>query len=195
VVERPWRRGGARAPGAGAVLDATGAYRYRLWRRWGAGPAVVFVLLNPSSADANRDDPTLRRCAAFARRWGYPAVEVVNLFGYRGADPRCLRAVADPVGPANDGHLRRAARAAGLVVAGWGTHGRLHGRDGVVGAWLAAAVPERLACLGTTASGLPRHPLRVPGSALPVPWRPEAQGSGGPGPSRRASTSQPSSSA
>ena len=162
--------------GAGAVLDRSGAYRYRLWRRWGDGPAVAFVLLNPSTADAGRDDPTLRRCAGFARRWGYGAVEIVNLFAYRCTDPRGLRAAADPVGPGNDRHLRRAVRGAALVVAGWGAGGRLAGRDRAVADWLARAVPERLACLGLTRAGCPRHPLHLPGGAAPQPWRPDAPG-------------------
>ena len=87
----------------GADFDPTGVYRYSLWREWDArAPAVAFVMLNPSTADAGKDDPTIRRCASFARSWGYGSLEVVNLFAYRASEPKRLRQTPDPIGPAND---------------------------------------------------------------------------------------------
>lgn len=157
-----------RAP-AGAVLGAGGTYRYRLWRRWGAGATVLFVLLNPSTADAHRDDPTLRRCLGFARRWGCGGLEVVNLFALRSTDRRGLRAVADPVGPENDRHIGAAAHRAGLVVAGWGEPAPdQRARAATVAARLLARVP--LHCLGTTQAGQPRHPLYLPADTPLRPW-------------------------
>jgi hypothetical protein len=153
---------------SGAVLDPTGAYRYRLWRRWAAGPSVLFVLLNPSTADAERDDPTVRRCMAFARRWGFGAVEIVNLFALRTAVPRRLRAAPDPVGPDNDRHIALTARRADLIVAGWGAAGAYLGRSTAVAGLLRRQAP--LYCLGRTACGQPRHPLYVRGDARPSPW-------------------------
>jgi hypothetical protein len=94
---------------SGATFDPTGAYRYALWRVWdGNRPPLVFVMLNPSIADAERDDPTIRRCLGFACAWGYGALTVVNLFALRATCPHTLRRAADPVGPDNDEHLRAA---------------------------------------------------------------------------------------
>lgn len=150
-----------RATTRGAVFDASGAYRYRLTRTWdAAGSPVVFIMLNPSTADALRDDPTIRRCVGFARQWGFGALEVVNLFAYRATAPRDLRAAAEPVGPENDQYLLRAARRGRCVVAAWGTSGCYMARDDAVLRLLARTVD--LYCLGATRCGCPRHPLYVP---------------------------------
>ncbi len=143
----------------GADFDETGAFRYRLWRRWDpSGPVVAFVGLNPSTADADQDDPTIRRCLGFARRWGFGALEVVNLFAWRATRPQDLRRAVDPVGPENDAVLKRTARDADRVVACWGVHGAWRQRDTEVLAWL----PGPLHCLGRTQGGQPRHPLYLP---------------------------------
>jgi hypothetical protein len=157
-----------------AVFSACGTWRYLLRRELEAGEGVVnFVMLNPSTADAVRDDPTIRRCIGFARRWGCRELLVTNLFALRTPDPRALRRADDPVGPENDRYLRdaagRVADTAGLLVAAWGTHGALDGRDVAVLALLrevmgrAPAGAARMAHLGLTAGGLPRHPLFVRG--------------------------------
>jgi len=102
---------------AGALLDEDGLYRWRLWRLWDASrPRLLWVLLNPSTADARDDDPTLRRCVGYAVRWGYGAVDLVNLFALRSTDPRALRSAADPIGYANDAHIAVAVQAADLVL-------------------------------------------------------------------------------
>ena len=138
----------------GATFDPTGAYRYHLWREWDATlPAVTFVMLNPSTADAEQDDPTIRRCIGFARAWGYGRIEVLNLFAYRATSPRELFAAPDPEGPRNGEHLA-AALGSGVVVA-WGNHGR----RAFVGAREMASRDAH--CLGVTALGEPRHPLYV----------------------------------
>ena len=154
---------------AGAVLDRTRTYRYRLWRRWAAGNSVLFVLLNPSTADAEHDDPTLRRCVGFARRWGFGGVEIVNLFALRATDPRHLRNAVDPVGPDNNRQIRRAAQAAELVVAGWGNHGARDGRAAIVSRLLGRG--RTLHCLGVTRQGQPRHPLYVAAQTPPFVWQ------------------------
>ncbi len=144
-------------PAAGAVFDRSGRYRYRLWRRWADGGEVVaFVMLNPSTADGERDDATIRRCAGFARAWGFAAMTVVNLFALRATDPARLRRARDPVGPGNDRHIAEAAAGADALVIAWGAHGALGGRDRAVLALLAGCRP---ACLGLTRTGQPRHPL------------------------------------
>ncbi|MGH2626189.1 MAG: DUF1643 domain-containing protein [Anaerolineales bacterium] len=152
----------------GATFDGTGVYRYHLWREWDQGlPVVTFVMLNPSTADAEQDDPTIRRCTAFARNWGYGRLEVVNLFAYRAASPRELFAARDPVGPENRRWVSGSVEGNRVVVA-WGNHGR--GLRSPV--WEGLSGRGR-ACLGLTALGEPRHPLYVPGDRLPQLWRPQ----------------------
>ncbi len=91
----------------GAVLSADGVYRYRLWRTWDASkPTLAFLMLNPSTADATEDDPTIRRCLGFAKEWGYGSLVVVNLFALRSPNPDALRENDDPVGPENGEHLQ-----------------------------------------------------------------------------------------
>ncbi len=147
---------GRRTSAVGATFSADRRYRYRLWRRWSADPSVAFVMLNPSTADERGDDPTIRRCVAFARRWGFGGVEIVNLFALRASDPRLLGRSNDPVGPANDRHIARVAARATLVVIAWGVWGRLRGRSAKARARLSRRAPR---CLGLTRSGEPRHPL------------------------------------
>ena len=85
---------------AGALLSSCGTYRYRLWRYWHTErEPLIFIMLNPSTADAMQDDPTIRKCIGFAKRLGFGGIEVVNLFAYRATDPRDLRANGYQVGP------------------------------------------------------------------------------------------------
>ncbi len=148
----------------GAVFDATGQYRYHLWRAWDDGrPRVAFVLLNPARADATSGDPTLRRCLGFARAWGYGRLDVVNLFAYRTPFPAVLRRAPDPVGRDNDAVLVEITRQADLVVVGWGNGGRWLGRDLAVRRLLGR---REVACLGLTRLGQPRHPLYLPRTTI-----------------------------
>lgn len=150
----------------GATFDPTGTYRYSLTRGWNASrPPCVFILLNPSTANATVDDPTIRRCIGFARDWGYGSLEVVNLFALRATNPRQLRLSLDPVGEKNDEHIARAVKSASRVVAGWGIHGSLRGRDRAV---LRMLRSTEVVCLGTTEGGHPRHPLYVRRVTEPV---------------------------
>lgn len=145
-----------------AVISPCGTYRYRLTREWDESkPTVAFVMLNPSTADAEVDDPTIRRVIGFARSWGFGRVWVYNLFALRSTDPDHILRHPDPVGPENDAHLQ-AIPADIPVVAAWGMHHRGHlGRAFHVGRMLKG----RLECLGRTNGGHPRHPLYVRGDA------------------------------
>ncbi len=159
-----------------AVFDGSGQFRYSLLRRWGGGTGrVAMILLNPSTANATQDDPTLRRCIGFARRWGFASLEVVNLFAYRATRPQQLRQAADPVGPENDDHLVRAVRNAGVVVAAWGVHGALAGRNETVLRMLDG-LGLSLSCLGLTKTGHPRHTLYLPNRTPLIPFLPDAPG-------------------
>ncbi len=152
-----------------AVISKCGRYRYRLEREVGerSSRSVLFVMLNPSTADAEIDDPTIRRCASFVRSWGYGRLVVVNLFAFRATDPRALRTAKDPVGPRNDSFVVGEARKAARIVAAWGTGGKYLDRDRVAMGLLADGGVE---CLGTTDEGFPRHPLYLGRDVLPRPY-------------------------
>lgn len=149
-----------------AVLSGCGRYRYLLTRRWADDPAVTFVMLNPSTADATTDDPTIRRCIGFAKSWGYGSLNVVNLFAFRATDPRDLLAATDPVGPRNDAFLHDYLP---VSVAAWGAHKLAVARARQV--MQAFAGRPLLWCLGVTKDGHPRHPLYVRADAPLIPWR------------------------
>ena len=100
--------------------NVDGHYRYMLGRQWGAPPFLLWMMLNPSTADATEDDPTIRRCSGFAKHWGFGGLVVVNLFAFRATNPADLRAAEQPIGPENDRHLVNAARSCPRVVAAWG---------------------------------------------------------------------------
>ena len=142
----------------GATFDAERDYRYTLWRTWqqsGKG-YVNFIMLNPSTADEQVLDPTVRRCVGFAQDWGYDGIYVTNLFAFRATDPAQIYAIMDPVGPANDKYIIETASHAAIVVCAWGTHGKLNGRGLEVAAKVEQFHPQ---CLGLTKKGFPKHPL------------------------------------
>lgn len=153
-----------------AILSADRAYRYVLTRWWGTGSHMVWVMLNPSTADAFTEDPTIRRCRTYARREGCGGLTVVNLFALRSTDPKALRAHPDPVGPGNDAAILRGLwHSPALVVCGWGNKGTLHGRGSAVARMLTGlGVP--MYCLAVTGNGQPAHPLYQPAAAPLLPW-------------------------
>lgn len=153
----------------GATISPCREYRFRLTRYWEGGPSVCWIMLNPSTADAEVDDPTIRRCIGFSRQWGYGGLVVVNLFARRCTRPVHLKDPGDPVGPDNDAYIEQAATHSSLVVAAWGAHPLAKERGCVVANNLDD-VGVTLHCLGHTASGAPRHPLYVKGDTEPVGW-------------------------
>lgn len=154
-----------------AYFSPCGEYRYLLTRELGCGGGTTcnFVMLNPSTADAQTDDNTLRRCISFARTWGHSRLVVTNLFAYRSTSPAVLRGLEDPSGPENDRVLAEQAAAADLVVCAWGTTGALRGRGAAVRSMLERA-GARPHALRLTKDGHPEHPLYLPGGVLPAPW-------------------------
>lgn len=164
----------ASRPDGGSILrlaefDPTGRYRYCLRREWRTGCGrVAFIMLNPSTADRERDDPTIRRCMAFATRWGFAALDVVNLFAFRATRVADLRLAEMRfgrdwiVGPENDAHLISVVAATDCTVAAWGAQDWAAARIQAVAERLAGAPSgSRLHCLGRTRGGHPRHPLYV----------------------------------
>ena len=149
---------------AGAEISRCGQYRYRLHRHWSGDNALPFVMLNPSTADASKDDPTIRRCIGFAKSRGFGGIIVTNLFAFRSKSPKDMKGAPDPVGEDNIKWLHETmvrSRSAGVpVVAAWGVHGSHIGMDKhVIG--LSQMTGARLVSLGTTKAGHPRHPLYV----------------------------------
>lgn len=139
------------------ILSPDRAYRYALWREWIGGEGyVMFIGLNPSTADETNDDPTIRRCIRFAKDWGFSALCMTNLFAFRATDPKVMMLAPEPVGRDNDAHLLDIYNGASLVVAAWGVGGVHLGRDRKVCNTLGA-----MDCLGLTKGGHPRHPLYV----------------------------------
>lgn len=153
-----------------AVFSDDGVYRYRLERRWSPGFTVAWVLLNPSTADADTDDPTLRRIVGFSRRMGFGRAVVVNLYAYRATDPRELWRAADPVGPDNDRHLRDAMAMHEAVLA-WGANARPERIARFMEIHRRAPGAGHLHALATTAAGQPRHPLYLRGDLVMQRWR------------------------
>ena len=150
----------------GANFSPCRTWRYKLSRRWSpAGPMIAFVGLNPSTADEVNDDPTVRRCIGFARRWGFGGMYMLNVFAYRSTNPRELRTAADPVGPRNDGTLTKICRLCDMVVACWGVWGWLFDRDQAV-VELLGGIP--IHSLGITSDGHPKHPLYLRSTTVPV---------------------------
>lgn len=152
---------------SGANFSRCRTFRYALWREWEIDkPKVLMIGLNPSTADATRNDPTIRRCIGFAREWGFGGLWVLNLFAYRATYPIDLKAAVDPVGPRNDEWIRRVARKVDRVVAVWGNDGGLLDRSTRVRSMLG----DRLDVIRLNAGGEPAHPLYLPKGLKPVKW-------------------------
>ena len=183
----------------GAVLSDCGKYRYVLWRRWDtAKPRLIFIMLNPSIADAEQDDATIRVCMGRARRMDMGGIHVLNLFAFRATDPTQLDGVADPVGPENDRYIEKYlgmrdfdgdGQRFEMMIAAWGDGGLRPGlaptlRSAARADWarprrerwrevvsqICGEMGDRLFCLGTTKAGQPKHPLRISYDVAPTLW-------------------------
>lgn len=157
-----------------AALSECSRFRYRLSRTWGDVEAkhLLFVMLNPSTADAEVDDATIRRCVTFAFAGGFHGIQVVNLFAYRATDPADLKLAGWPVGPDNDNHIKAAANAAAAVCVAWGAVGERGPANDRVQEVMpilrrAGHAPQ---CLRVTRSGYPQHPLYLPADCRLQPF-------------------------
>lgn len=158
-------------------------YRYTLWREWDdcfwgladdrpqAKQFLMVIGLNPSTADEQIDDPTIRRCMGFAKRWGYGALCMTNLFAWRDTKPEHMKAAAEPCGEDNGHWLTEVADDAGMILAAWGRHGSFLGRDrNVISALKGCGV--QVYCLGHNGDGSPKHPLYIPADTQPILFKP-----------------------
>lgn len=147
----------------GADISECEKYRYRLWRTWDHSKPICGIIgLNPSTADASREDPTARKFRGFAERFGYGGYVATNLFALRSTDWKALKTADDPVGPRNDATLVLEAKWRPVTICAWGTHGWLFGRDEIVLSILRnAGIQDRLHHLGLTKHGFPSHPLML----------------------------------
>lgn len=157
--------------GAMAIISGCGKYRYLLKRALPNGSPFgkpcLFIMLNPSTADGNTDDATVRRCIYFAEREKASSLKIVNLYGYRATDPSELKKVTDPQGPENKKYLKQAIIenwiAGGFIIAAWGNHVDM------------SMIPSKFRalgfmCLGINKNGSPKHPLYLPNNAPLMPW-------------------------
>ena len=138
-----------------AIFSDCRKYRYALSRTWnGKKKTILFIGLNPSTADEKIDDPTIRRCINYAQNWGYGSLLMINLFAYRATMPTELKNVKNPIGNDNDLHIIELLKKVDLVVAAWGNEGSHLNRDKEV----KKLIPN-LKCLKINKSGQPAHPL------------------------------------
>lgn len=135
-----------------ALLSEDKLYRYQLLRVWDETlPRVLFVMLNPSTADATKDDPTIRRVISFAKSWGYGGVYVGNLFAFRSTDPKGLKYVKDPIGENNIQHIQAMVGLVDKIIYAWGNNQKEP-------KWLSELVPTPY-CIDISKKGIPKHPL------------------------------------
>ena len=152
-----------------AIFSPCRRYRYTLTRRWSTGKGtLMFVMLNPSTADEKQEDPTIRRCIAYAEAWGYRELIVLNIFALRATDPRELYRASDPVGPDNYANFQNVLLRADRVICAWGNHATLKGQGVIAYHWIRQA-NHRPYALNLTKRGMPIHPLHQPRDIKPFP--------------------------
>lgn len=153
-----------------ATISDCGRYRYLLTRTWGEGSRCLFIMLNPSTADGEQDDNTIRRCVSFAKREGAGSLAVVNLMAYRSTDPDLLPEDDEALGPENRSYLEREMAACdGPIIAAWGSHKAADRYIPLVRDILSGAGRE-ISCLKLSTRGRPYHPLYVKGDSPLLPF-------------------------
>lgn len=154
-----------------AVISQCGRYRYNLARVWDSRkPKVLFVMLNPSTADADIDDPTIRRCRGFAMDWGFGGLDVVNLFAFRATDPKSLLLENDPIGRLNLLSLTLSCISASLIICAWGNEQILRKIDCREQLKVLQRYSDKLHCLELSIFGIPKHPLYLSKDLRPQPF-------------------------
>jgi len=154
-----------------AIFDKSKKYRYVLERSWGINENNIlnFILLNPSTADATHDDPTVRACVEFAKQWKFDGILITNLFAFRATNPAKMKSCRNPHGFQNDEYIKSIAKKSRMVVVAWGNHGTHCARDKEVLKILNTI--NQPFCLGNTKLGNPKHPLYVKRTIKPILYR------------------------
>jgi hypothetical protein len=143
-----------------AILSKDNKYRYQLSRIWNEEkPKVLFIMLNPSIADADIDDPTIRKVITFAKSWGYGGIFVGNLYSFRSTDPKVLRYTDNPIGEDNIQHIQYLIGLTERVIYAWGNHQEEP-------KWLYDLVDNPY-CIDVSKKGIPKHPLYLNGKLQP----------------------------
>lgn len=154
-----------------AWISKDGLYRYSLDRQWEAGSGFVnFIMLNPSTADANTDDPTIRRCMGFAQDWGFGGLIVTNLFAFRATNPKDMKKAKDPIGPSWPDAVYKAAMDSEQIILAWGSHAQSEDRERL--RKIIDPFWEKAYTLGYTRSGNPKHPLYLSKETKRIPISP-----------------------
>lgn len=149
-----------------AELSNCRSYRYALWRTWDdAKSKVLFIGLNPSTADEVEDDRTIKSCITYAKQWGYGGIIMGNLFAYRATSPEDMKQAKDPIGPENDNWLQKLGRESEMVVAMWGNGGSFLNRHIEV-----AKLFPNLMCFRITGEGQPHHTRGLPNGIKPIQY-------------------------
>jgi len=147
----------------GAVFSSCNYYRYALWRIWDKSkPQIMFIGLNPSTADETNNDPTITRCINYATSWGFGSIYMVNIFSYKTTYPKELKNVSDPIGKETDIWIKRIYKRSEMCIASWGNNGQLLNRSDEI----RRLIPK-MYCLKITKSGEPSHPLYLKASLQP----------------------------
>lgn len=142
----------------GAIFSKDRIYRYALWRIWNRHkPKVMFICLNPSTADEINNDPTLNRCISYSKSWNYGGVIITNLFAYRSTNPENLKYAKYPVGKKNDRWIKSFSKKSDKTVCAWGNNGKFLNRAEKVTKFF-----KKKYCIGVNKSGEPSHPLYQP---------------------------------
>ena len=172
MITRDFQKGDALST---ATYSDCERYRYQLTRIWDSGGQKArFVMLNPSTATEEQNDPTVERCERRARALGFGAFRVTNIFAWRDTDPKAMRAAQDPIGPANDAAILEGCDWADQIIAAWGSHGD-HLNHGAHVASLLRATGKPVYALGLTKAGHPKHPLYIAYTQQPELWDIPAQ--------------------
>ena len=144
-----------------AVISNCERYRYLLRRSWNdRRMRALFIMLNPSTADAEIDDPTIRSCIRLMKALGFGSLEVINLYGWRTTDPSVLTTVQDPVGPDNDRIAKGAINRCDILICAWGAHVAATQRVAPM-LNMVRGVRPAVFCFGETRNGSPKHPLYI----------------------------------
>lgn len=153
----------------GAILSSCKKHRLQLWREWDFNlPKVLFIMLNPSTADHEQDDPTLRRCIDFAKQWGYGGLYIGNLYSLRAADPKTLVKVSKFNHRDNHKHIVSIAQQCQLVVCAWGNYPIIKKLGTPLN--ILKQLNQKLHCIDLSKTGTPKHPLYLKKSLTPIPF-------------------------